>query len=464
MPYHDMREFLARLEQVGQLKKVKASVDKDWEISTVMRKCIFDNPKESRPALLFEKIKGYSSTVAVGALLTRTKYAIALETDEKDLVTPWLNALRNPMPPKLVSSGPCKENVLKGRDARLSLFPIPTWTPGKDGGPYISAGCVVTKDPDTGARNVGTYRFMVRSDYECGVLITPAQHIGIHYTKHERRGAPMEVAVAIGPDPSVCLAAVAGVPYGVDEYGVAGGLRGQPLELVKCETVDLEVPAAAEIVIEGEIPPHERVEEGPFGEFTGFMGPKGQRPAFKVKAITYRNNPIYHGYISQMPPSESSNIRGIAMEAAAHQCMVDNGVPGVKNIHVTEAGGAWFHYIVAIEASYPGHARQVIQVLQGAKPNYCKFVTVVDSDVDIFDPFQVEWAVTTRVQPDRDIFVVSDCPGFPLDPSQHPDRRFYSSKMGIDATKGFDFEYPEISLPDKSYFEKAEKRWPEYGI
>ena len=275
MAYQDLRDYLNVLTNKGLMKWVEEEVDKDWEITCIARKVFQQKPKK-RFALGFKKVKGYSSPVVVGTIAaSREVYAIALEMGHKvnQIISRWNQALTYLREPEILANGVCQEVVREGKQVNLNWFPIPTWTPEKDPGPYITAPCMITKDLENGTRNVGIYRMQVKSANKTGVLWDlPSQHAAIHFAKYEAKQKPMPVAVAIGVDPCILMTAAAKVPLGVDELAVAGGLRGKAIPLVKCKTIDLEVPATAEIILEGEILPGEKEIEGPFGEYTGYMG------------------------------------------------------------------------------------------------------------------------------------------------------------------------------------------------
>lgn len=470
MPYRDLREYLAALDQAGKLRHIAKEVDKDWEVAAVCRTVFQRIPAAQRPALFFENIKGYSIPIVAGVLgASRAIYALALETSSEGIADKWLKAQRNPIEPVLVANGPCKENVLLGEAVDLRKLPVPVWTVEHDPAPFLTSPFIITKDPETGIRNVGTYRVQLKGRNRLGVMINFHQHGRRHIEMNDARGAPTPVAIVLGTDPTIGLASVSKVPYGVDELAVAGGLRGEPVPVVKCETVDLEVPATAEIVIEGLIPSGYREEEGPFGEYTGYMGPAGKAPVIEVTCITHRDNPIYQAFISQMPPSESSCIRGIGREMAILKHLKEDLRLPVKDVHLTESGGS--ASILAISLRKEGEG-QVMQAMWGAwavDPALGKITIVVDDDIDIRDEFALAWAVAFRVQPEKDIQVVRNTAAIRLDPSQAPAdepgltrARAVSSKLAIDATKKHAF--PPVALPPRAHLEAVLARWEEYGF
>ena len=454
-----MKEFIDILENEqyakNQVKRITASVDRQWEISAVMRRIIELYPQEKRPAVIFENVKGSNVPLITGVFLNRTRYAIALETKPQGITERWVEALERPIEPKRVSNSPCKENKWTDEEIDLGRFPVPNWTPDIDPAPFITAPCVVTRDPSTHHTNVGVYRIMIKGKNKTGININPGQSVESHLRKYQEMNKPMPVAIAIGCDPSIYMVACAKV----QEEEIAGGLVRRPIDVVKCETSDLEVPADSEVVIEGEIPPFEQELEGPFGEFTGYIGAKRNNPVINIKCITFRNNPIFHALVSQKPPSESSLLRGISYEGILFHNL--KYIRGLKGIHVTEAGASHFVVVASIKRMFPGHAKQVMNAIWGVFPTLAKFMIVVDDDVDINDPDDVQWAVATRVQPERDVTIMKGCQGLILDQSKPMDDP-YSSKMGIDATKKHEFQ--KVALPDEKYMKTVKEKWKEYGV
>ena len=471
MPYKDLREYLEVLTHKGLMKWVEKEVDKDWEISCVARK-VFQQDPEKRYALGFKKIKGHHSPVVVGTVAaSRDVYATALEISPgiDQIISKWEQALSNPIEAEIVNGGVCKEVEEKGKEVNLNRFPVPTWTPEKDPGPYITAPCMITKDPESGIRNVGIYRMQVKGADRTGVLWDlPSQHAAIHFAKYEARQKPMPAAVAIGVDPVILMAAAAKVPLNVDELAVAGALRGQAIPLVKCETIDLEVPATAEIILEGEIIPGEKETEGPFGEYTGYMGGPYELPLFHIKCITHRKDPVYQALHSQMPPSESSLLRQIPEEANIYKHLVHQlKIPGIVDVHLPESGGSYAILWIRMKRMYPGHAAQVLSTAWTHHPAFAKWIVVTDEDVDIRNPFMREWALSWRVEPRNDVHILPNTSSLLLDPSAAPPdvplwERPLSSKVLIDATKKW--KYTDIALPPSKYMEKVEEDWKKYGL
>ena len=313
MAYADLRQYLQRLEEKGLLCHVTPEVDKDWEISAICRHAFRTIPQERRPALMFDCIKGSSIPLVVGILGgSREIYATALETDVDHIWETWERS-KHLIAPHLVERGPCQEVVRLGAEANMEILPAPVWTLGQDPGPYHTSPFIVTRDPETGIANLGTYRMQVKGPRRAGIMINPNRHMGFH-VENEAQGKDTEAAIVFGTDPVVGLTSVSPFPYGIDELAAAGGIRGHAVDVVRCKTVDLLIPATAEIVVEGKIRCGVREAEGPFGEYAGYMGTGGNNPVFEVTCITHRRNPIYQAFLSQMPPSESSCIKSLGRE------------------------------------------------------------------------------------------------------------------------------------------------------
>ena len=471
MAYPDLRSYLTALEEKGKLKRVRKEVDKDWEIAAVCRQLFYKIAPANRPALMFERIKGFNIPLVAGVLgASREIYAIGLETDSvQGINRKWDQALEKPIPPRIVKSGPCKENILMGDKVDIRKLPVPVWTVGEDPGPFFTSPYVITKDPETGVRNVGTYRMEVKGPNKTGFLIGKVQDAAWHVKKNDDQNKPTPVAVVIGADPSIGYVSVSKMSETLDEFAVAGGLRGEPVDLVPCETVPLEVPATAEIVLEGEIPANARELEGPFGEYTGYMGPAGQQPYFVIKCMTFRNNPIYQAFISQRPPSESSCIRGIGREwpLLKHLKYVLN-LP-VRDVRLKEAGGSGAYVVVSLKKQFEGQVKQTMYGIWSLRSGFGKITVVVDDDIDVWDDFAIDWALSWRVRPDKDVYIERDIQAVGLDPSQappsvpqHHPSRMVGSRVAIDATRKH--EYPAISLPPKEHLDRVAAQWKEYGI
>ena len=470
MAFRDLREYLSALEEKGKLHHVKAEVDKDWEIAAVGRRVFQNIPPEKRPVVMFDHVKGFDIPVLIGSLGASPEvYGLALQCSAQEIHQRWEHAQLHPIKPERVTTGPCKEVILKGEEADLLRFPVPTWTVEHDPGPYITAPCIVSKDPVSGNYNVGTYRLQVKDKRKLGLMAPEGQDIARHRRMYEERKQPMPVAIILGGDPTIEMVSVTKFSATTSEYDMAGGLRGEPVSLVPCETVPLEVPATAEIIIEGEVPPGYREWEGPFGEYTGYMGAAGNMPVINVTCITHRKRPIYRAFFSQMPPSESSCIRRTGWEQSLIKHLKDDlGLP-VADLHLPESGGVTGILIIAMAKHQIWQVKQVVYATWGLYPAFGKILIVVDEDIDIRDHTQVEWAMSFRMQPERDVEIVSNAKAIGLDPSQAPPdvpqeniSRYISSKLVINATRKHAF--PALALPPKEHLEIVDRQWEKYGF
>lgn len=469
MPYADLREFLRELESRGKLHRIAKPVDKDWEIAAVAKAAFETIPEAGRPALLFEHVDGFDMPLVLGALGgSRAIYCLALQCEIHEVHRKWSDAERQPIAPRRVSDGPVQEKVFRDGQVDLLSLPVPTWTVGQDPSPYVTSGYVVTRDPDSGIRNVGVYRIQVKGPNRLGLFINYLQGGREHVEKNLKRGRATPVAIVIGAEPVIGLVAVTRLPQDVDEFAVAGALRGAPVELVRCVTSDLEIPAAAEIVLEGMIAT-ELEEEGPFGEYTGYMGPKSMSYKVDVQCVTRRHKPVFQAISSQMPPSESSCIRSIGRESALQKHLTEDlGLP-VRDVHLFEAGGAAAYLVISLAKSHPAQPRTAMFGAWSFAPQFGKITVVVDDDVDVRDANWVNWALSFRVQPEKDAFILPGTAAVQLDPSQareevlqqDPSRRL-SSKIGIDATRKHAF--PAVATPPKEHLERVRKEWESYGF
>ncbi len=438
MPYHDMRDYLAALEQHGLLRRITREVDHNWEVACLAKWMYQALPAEQRFGLRFDNVKGSSVPVVTGALgACPASVALALHCEPGEINGNLVEALRRPLPPKPVDTGPCQEIVRRGDDACLSGLPIVTWTPGKDKAPYLTT-IVVTRDHDTGAANMGVYRTMVRDDRTVVVNLSPNRQ-GTHNVRTwTEKGKKAPIAWVIATEPVIHLATVANLPPGRDEIELAGALKGEPIRLVRCKTIDLAVPANAEFIIEAEIAPGETDDEGPFGEFAGFMGTVEKRPVARVTAVTHRRDPIFYGYTSQMPPSESTTIQSLMNAGVILQTLHDHlGEPSVHDVWIDMTfGGILGHCVVAMTPQYPAHGKKIGRMI--ADTTVLKRVTVVDADVDIRDPSHVEWALNSRFNPARDTIIIDDVfVPLQIDPSVRDARGNVTqgSKIVLDATQ-----------------------------
>ncbi len=436
MPYRDLRQFLNRLKAEGQLARVRRPVKTEFEIAAGIRKM-----SDTRgPALWFESVVGSTMPVVGSLFADRAKAMLAL-----DVATPaegnekFLRGLHSPIPPREVGTGECQEVVLTGEDVDLFALPLPVYS-GKDGGAYVTVALEISRDPEDGLANASVYRVMRLDRNHLAVMSHAFQGLGTHMAKAERLGVPLDVAIVNGCDPVLLYAAQAKVPAGFDELGIAGGINGQPVDVVRGKTVDLLVPATAEIVIEGRILPGVRAMEGPFGEFTGYYGPAEENQVMEVTAITHRRDPIFLAGLTGVPNTDNHVLKSFAYESTLYEDLRKT-FPEVTAVSFPDWGGTQYVAVVALRQRYKGQARHLILNALGhaARP---KWVIVVDEDIDVHDTERVMWAMVTRGQPADDIITVAGVAGGPLDPSA-PEKEVISV-MGFDATRPFGVRFPEV--------------------
>ena len=400
---------------------VSREVDPAYEITAITVK--LEQEAKRRPILLFEKVKGTKFPVLTNLHASRARLALAMNAKPEELQKAYLRAMEKPIEPKVVGKGPVKDVVLTGD--KINLYDLPQILHHQeDAGAYITAAISFAKDPNSDTWNCAYNRLMIQGRDKTSIHLTLAKHLWEFQRVAEARGESLPVAFAIGVHPAIALGCLAIGSIDEDERAIMGGLLGEPLELVKCETSDLFVPAHAEMVVEAEILPYERTAEGPFGEFTGYSLGERQREVMKVRAITHRRDAIFQditvGHLDHLMLSTTP------IEANLYRA-VRAMVPTVKAVRVP----APFTCYVSIEQRISGQAKNAILAVLGADL-YMKRVVIVDHDVDIFNDRQVNWAIATRCQPDRDILIVTNARGSDLDPSTKEDG--YTGKWGVDAT------------------------------
>jgi 2,5-furandicarboxylate decarboxylase 1 len=436
MSFKDLRSFIEHLRERGELATVAQPVDSRFEIAAYLRKASDRNG----PAFLFTDVKGFDMRVVGGLFCTPSKAVHALQAaDHQQALDRFLHGLAHPIDPVVVDDGPCRQVVVTGGDVDLTRLPIPQYAE-QDPGRFVTVGVEISKDTETGIRNAGIYRMQLYGPTEMGLAASPYSDWHAMYARAEAAGRPLEMAVAIGVDPVIQLASQARVPYGVDELAIAGGLHGEPVELVRCETVDLEVPATAELVLEGVLAPGERRTEGPFGEMTGYVGPGGPEPVFRCTAITMRHDAMFQAGLTGIPVTENHVMKQLPMEANLLTAL-RRVYPDITGVHYAPEGGAEFLVFIGLEQRYVNQAKNVILSALGSVA-HPKMVVVVDDDIDLYDSSKVWWAVLTRSQPADDVIIVPKAAGGQLDPSAPS--KFGSSLMGIDATIPFGEPFAEV--------------------
>ena len=455
----DLREFLKILEEEHELQKIKVEVDPKHELGAI---CKIHNERPNSPALLFENVKGHTIP-AVGQLLASDRrVALALGLSQENVFNETVQRASNPIAPKLVSKGASQDVVLEGADVDLTKLPLCTNNP-RDGGPYITAGHVIIKDPEYGM-NLSIYRMMLVSKNEVTLRFTPG-HDGYDFMKNaEKRGQKkFEVAVCIGVPPAVYVASQFEPRIGVYELDIAGGLVGESVEVVKCRTIDLEVPALAEIVLEGELTiPAKTGDEGPFGEFCGYT--TAQVPnerIMTVKAVTHRKNPVYHNIWLGKPPHEHLYVDALTYAVAAYQ-ELKPAYPALKKAYAPPWGVS-IVLLLQLEKRLmrPGIVDNILAASLYTRSGKWKHVFVLDEDVVLEDPNEVLWALTTRFQPATDMFIIPRGIISSLEPSATVDG--LTSKLMLDLTIKKNFR-GEVAEPTASMRESVLKRWNEYGF
>lgn len=484
MAMRDLRDFLNVLEQNGELQRIQEEVDWNLEMGAIARRS-YDL---GGPAVLFEKVKGYPKGFrTLGAslgtskrpghsLYARTALALGLppDTPVKEIMAAYLKCKEKPIKPTVVKSAPCKENILLGKDVDLLKFPAPL-IHGADGGRYIGTWhTVITKDPDSSWVNWGMYRLMVHDRNSLGCLFPMQQHIGQMYQKYEAKNVPMPAAVAIGGQPVVPIVSCIQLPSHVSEVEVAGGLQGEPIPVVKCETVELEVPATAEIVLEGEVLPHERRMEGPFVEYMGYeAGKSSPKPVFRVNAITYRNDPIVTFANMGMPIHEGQSVTAFFKGAEVYAELKKLGLP-VQGVYYPPYGVGHLA-VVSTETPFINFARRVAHSVWATKPGlFTYYIVVVDADVDPTNMDEVLHALATKCHPVNGIHRVPHTPGFPvLLPFLPPRERLLGDAAGVIFDCTWPKDWPADSVPIKATLEnlwpkevreKVLSKWEKYGF
>jgi 4-hydroxy-3-polyprenylbenzoate decarboxylase len=529
--YNDLREWIAALDRAGELKRIRAEVDPILEITEIADRVSKGAARKyghpGGPALLFENVKGGNGVpVLINQFGSERRMQMALGVEHLDEIADRIRQLLNmkspegfleklkmlPMLadmgrffPKPVSTGPCKEVILK-KDFSLLDFPVLQCWP-QDGGRFITLPCVITRDPRTGKRNVGMYRMQIYDATSAGMHWQRQKVAAEHYRDMLRQGAAagsneirgaqppsaaerrsgvdimarsgggsmlaagdrpagtMEVAVAIGTEPALTFSAIVPAPPEVEEFMIAGFLRQKPVELVKCETVDLEVPAAAEIVLEGYVKLDELRTEGPFGDHTGFYSLEDEYPVFHVTCITHRKDPVYSTTIVGKPPMEDAWM-GKAVERIFLPLMKLT-IPEIVDVNLPVEGVFHNLMIVSIRKSYPGHARKVMNGIWAlGQAMFTKCIVVVDEDVNVQDTAEIVLKVFNNIDPERDIQFTFG----PVDSLDHASRLpNFGSKMGIDATRkwpteGFTRPWPDEILMDEKTRALVDRKWKELGI
>ncbi|MEE2710984.1 MAG: menaquinone biosynthesis decarboxylase [Gemmatimonadota bacterium] len=481
MAYKDLNEFVEILRKEGQLKEIDVEVDPELEISAIADRVV----KQGGPALLFTNVKGHPDVpVLINTFGSERRMELALKAERMEAIAGDIAELIQPqipssltgkiqmlskltrlkdLGPKTVKSGSCQE-VVETENPSLSEIPIIKCWPG-DGGKYITFPQVVTKHPGMGTRNVGMYRLQVFDDRTLGLHWQRHKGGAHHYRLAEEMGQRLEVAICLGPDPETMYAGTAPLPDEIDEFMLAGFLRHKPVELVKCKTVDIEVPANAQFILEGYAEPGERRIEGPFGDHQGYYSQADEYPVFHLTAVTRRRQPVYPTIIVGRPPQEDGPL-GKATERIFLP-LIRTQLPEIVDMNLPVEGIFHNLAIVSIDKRYPGHAQKVMHALWGfGQLMFTKVVVIVDKDVNVQNLKEVAWRVGVSIDPKRDV-MISEGPTDVLDFSS--DIADYGGKLGIDATtkwpdEGFTREWPEILKMPDHVNDRIDELWPQLGL
>lgn len=487
MKYNDLRDFIDQLEQQGELKRISAPVDPNLEMTEICDRTL----RAGGPALLFENPVGHDVPVLANLFGTPKRVAMGMGEDSVEAlreVGKVLAMLKQPEPPKgmkdawdklpifkqvlnmspkVLKKAPCQEEQFTGDEINLDNYPIQTCWPG-DAGPLVTWPLVITKGPQKERQNLGIYRMQKIGKNR--LIMRWLSHRGgaldFREFQLQNPGEPYPVAVALGADPATILGAVTPVPDTLSEYGFAGLLRGSKTEVVKCIDNDLQVPASAEIILEGFIYPDDMADEGPFGDHTGYYNEVDQFPVFTIERITQRKNPIYHSTYTGRPPDEPA-ILGVALNEVFVP-ILQKQFPEIVDFYLPPEGCSYRMAIVTMKKQYPGHAKRVMMGIWSFLRQfmYTKFVIVTDDDVNARDWEDVIWAITTRTDPSRDITLVDNTPIDYLDFASPVSG--LGSKMGLDATNKWqgetDREWGTPIVMDEEVKQKVDERWEELGL
>ena len=491
--FKDLREFLTALEGIGKLRRITREIDKDAELHPVVRWQFRGLPEAERFGFLFENVKGihgerYRGSVASAVIAPCLQnYALALgcEPTRQAINDRWAQAYKHPIPTRTVSTGPVKEEIHKGdrllAHGGLHEFPIPMITNGWESLPRLTGVCWMSRDPDTGSVNVGTYNGVLLGPLQTNLRASPRADLRVHWQKYKAKGLPLPVAAVIGAVPVVPATSITEMPYGVNELDVAGALAGQALDVVRCETMDIEVPASAEIVIEGEVPTDYLIPDPPSGEHTGYTFIDRMAFAFNVRCITHRKNPIWHDLVDQFPPSESSVMGNLTREALMSSFLKTScGIPQVKDVAFHHCGGSRRLCVIRMQdfgttRTSPRIVWRTLHAAMAISSEWPKIIIAVDSDIDPWDLESVFWGVSFRYQPHRDTQIIQGR-GATADQSAGPrnisleEQEYPSSRTGlsgnssilIDATRKW--PYTPTSLPNQAYMERGKAIWEEIGL
>ncbi|HWP57028.1 MAG TPA: UbiD family decarboxylase [Candidatus Acidoferrales bacterium] len=468
MKFNDLREYIAVLEQLGELRLVE-NASCDLEIGAITEVAA---RRENSPAVLFDSIQGFQKGYRVLTNLTsnrtreRLVFGVANDMDDREAVKYWKERLKGykPIPPREVGSGPVKENVMRGEDVDLGVVPWVRWHE-RDGGPYMCATSVVTRDPDSGFINVGSYRFMWVNKNTMVAHIGSGHHGDVIRKKYWAKGKACPAAISLGQDPALLVAAGTNLPWGSSEYGFAGWLRGEPVEVTRGEYTGLPIPATAEVVLEGDMLPPEAGQEieGPFGEFSGYYG-GGARPApvTKIHSVLFRKDPIVLG-APPLPPGENYGV------LSSRAILIWNelealGIPNIMGVNYS-----WGLTIISLKQAYPGHAMRAAHGALGGTAGYHgRFVVLVDDDIDPYNLQEVWWAIATRCDPETSLDLSRRTWSYKIDPRLSEEKKNAGNYTGsvaiIDACRPYHWmdKFPPTTKISQELLRQTEEKWGKF--
>ncbi len=450
----DLRSFLdfLRAEHPEEILEIKNQVSLEYDMTTF----VMELAKRGKyPLLFFRDVKGYPYPVVVNTFASRRRIGYGIGLEERELISGWKTRSADRIPPRPVEDAPVKEVIHLGEEVDLNDYPIPVHFE-IDGGRYITGGVVIARDPDTGVGNLNFTRMQLHDQRTLGASLHSRGDLWDFQRRQSERGQPLEVAIAIGVHPAISVAGATNLPITEDEMALAGALLGESVPVVQAETVDLLVPAQAEMIIEGQILPDTFEDEGPLGEYTGYASSRSTRNVIRVSAITHRKDMIYQDIVPGAS-AEHLNLSKVSRVPRTFDA-VKAAFPNVVDMNYPMSG-THYHCYVSLKQTIEGQARQIMMLIFGLDP-YIKHIIAVDSDVDVYDEKQVLWALATRFQADRDLFVVPGLPANLLDPSMEGK---VGAKMGMDATMSPDSPAVPIQISQES-LQKIRKQLKDLGL
>jgi len=441
MSNQDWRSFIRQIEATdsSQVVRVQEEIDPAYEITAFMTEL---EKHGSAPVVIFNRVKGSSIPVVTNLSGSRKRLALAFGVKEENLWTEYSRRMQSPLAEKIIKDSPAQEKVITRNEVDILKFPILTHFQD-DPAPYLTAGLIVSADPDTGATSLGYHRLMVKGKNRCGISLHSRRRLWDYQRRAEEKGKSLPVACVLGVHPLISLSSIGVIPLAMGKYEVTGGLLGEPFEVVKGIHSPLRIPAYAEMVLEGEILAGVREPEGPFGEFTGYSSLRSTEHVFVAHTISHRKDPFYQSICAGLS-AEHNTLLALPREADMIQAL-SRTIPGLRAVHVPLSGCGLFHAYISMKKTAEGQGKQAILTALGI--DHClKLVVVVDEDIDVFNEAEVLWALSTRFQADKDLVTVPGTMGVILDPSAADNG--LTCRMGMDATKPMQERAIRLQVPE----------------